>query len=142
MNSDINLLREIKETIEVGKNGVESILCKVKCIEFEKELRQELDFYKEQEIKVNNYLAIDNNPDKEIKMCKTFQRMLVKMNTLFDCSTTHLAELMINGTVMGIINITRTYKDDECHIMEEYKEYTKTFIKTLTDFEMKLRDFL
>lgn len=58
----------------------------------------------------------------------------IQMNTLLDSSEQHIAEMMINGTTMGIIDMTKKLneleqpKAKEKEIAEEFIENSQAYI--------------
>ena len=66
----------------------------------------------------------------------------IKMNTLTDDSRAHIAEMMIQGTVMGITSLKTSLselpKDDD----EEITALLKDLIALEEEFEKKLKTFL
>ena len=66
----------------------------------------------------------------------------IKMNTLTDNSRAHIAEMMIQGTVMGITSLKTSLgeipKDDD----EEITELLKELIALEEGFEKKLNSYL
>ena len=66
----------------------------------------------------------------------------IKMNTLTDNSRAHIAEMMIQGTVMGITSLKTSLselpKDDD----EEITALLKDLIALEEEFEKKLKTFL
>ena len=58
----------------------------------------------------------------------------IQMNTLLDSSEQHIAEIMINGTTMGIIDMTKKLneleqpKAKEKEIAEEFIENSQAYI--------------
>lgn len=66
----------------------------------------------------------------------------IKMNTLTDNSLAHIAEMMIQGTVMGITSLKTSLselpKDDD----EEITALLKDLIALEEEFEKKLKTFL
>ena len=66
----------------------------------------------------------------------------IKMNTLTDNSRAHIAEMMIQGTVMGITSLKTSLselpKDDD----EEISALLKDLIALEEEFEKKLKTFL
>lgn len=66
----------------------------------------------------------------------------IKMNTLTDNSRAHIAEMMIQGTVMGVTSLKTSLselpKDDD----EEITALLKDLIALEEEFEKKLKTFL
>ena len=73
-------------------------------------------------------------PSKEKKMDQTMLWGSIQMNTLLDSSEQHIAEMMINGTTMGIIDMTKKLneleqpKAKEKEIAEEFIENSQAYI--------------
>ena len=73
-------------------------------------------------------------PSKEKMMDQTMLWGSSQMNTLLDSSEQHIAEMMINGTTMGIIDMTKKLnelekpKANEKKIAEEFIESSQAYI--------------
>lgn len=73
-------------------------------------------------------------PSKEKMMDQTMLWGSIQMNTLLDSSEQHIAEMMINGTTMGIIDMTKKLnelekpKANEKKIAEEFIESSQAYI--------------
>ncbi len=73
-------------------------------------------------------------PSKEKMMDQTMLWGSIQMNTLLDSSEQHIAEMMINGTTMGIIDMTKKLneleqpKAKEKEIAEEFIENSQAYI--------------
>ena len=74
---------------------------------------------------------------RQVKKKMMEQTMLwgsIQMNTLLDSSEQHIAEMMINGTTMGIIDMTKKLneleqpKAKEKEIAEEFIENSQAYI--------------
>ncbi len=64
-------------------------------------------------------------------MKKGFMWSAVKFKTLTDNSTTHLADMMLQGTIMGITELYTTMRSNGESVTEE----TRALVKKLLDFE-------
>ena len=73
-------------------------------------------------------------PSKEKMMEQTMLWGSIQMNTLLDSSEQHIAEMMINGTTMGIIDMTKKLneleqpKSKRKEIAEEFIENSQAYI--------------
>ena len=73
-------------------------------------------------------------PSKEKMMEQTMLWGSIQMNTLLDSSEQHIAEMMINGTNKGIIDMTKKLneleqpKAKEKEIAEEFIENSQAYI--------------
>ena len=66
----------------------------------------------------------------------------IKMNTMKDDTRSHIAEMMIQGTVMGITALRATLSDIEKDCDEEILALLKDLIKSEEVFEERLKAFL
>ncbi len=66
----------------------------------------------------------------------------IKMNTLKDDSTPHIAEMMIQGTVMGITSLKTSLSDSENLGDGEIIGLLKELIELEEGFEKRLKEFL
>ena len=73
-------------------------------------------------------------PSKEKMMEQTMLWGSIQMNTLLDSSEQHIAEMMINGTTMGIMDVAKKLneleqpKAKEKEIAEEFIENSQAYI--------------
>ena len=77
------------------------------------------------------------NPIKKAMMWSS-----IKMSTLMDNSTPHIAEMMIQGTVMGITSLKTSLSDSEGYGDGEIIELLKELVCLEEDFEKRLKEFL
>ncbi len=68
-------------------------------------------------------------PSKEKMMEQTMLWGSIQMNTLLDSSEQHIAEMMINGTTMGIIDMTKKLNELEQPKAKRKKEIAEEFIE-------------
>ena len=66
----------------------------------------------------------------------------IKMNTMKDDTRSHIAEMMIQGTVMGITALRASLSDAENDCDEEIISLLKDLLKSEEIFEERLKAFL
>lgn len=66
----------------------------------------------------------------------------IKMSTMMDNSRPHIAEMMIQGTVMGITSLKTSIGDLPVDDDEEITALLKELIELEEDFEKRLKEFL
>ena len=66
----------------------------------------------------------------------------IKMNTVMDDSVTHIAEIMIKGTVMGITELCTLINDANSQIREEILTFAKKLKVLEENYEERLKKFL
>ena len=78
------------------------------------------------------------NPMKKVMMWGA-----IKMNAMKDNTTPHIAEMMLQGTLMGITALRKTESelppDYDC---EDIKELMKEFLEMEERFEKRLKEYL
>ena len=66
----------------------------------------------------------------------------IKMSTMSDNSAQHIADMMIQGTVMGITSLKKTQSDSEGLLDGEVETLLKELIDLEEGFEERLKAFL
>ena len=115
MNNDLEFLNFISKNSEMGFSSIKDLIDEVDDEEFRKILKKQQEKYEEI---YNEASELIDNYDEEQKgvtgMEKFTSYIMIKMNLLTDKSINHIAEMMIKGSNMGIIDIRKklnTYND-------------------------------
>lgn len=87
--------------------------------------------------KKNGQELKEPNPIKKAMMWSS-----IKMNTLADKSASHIADMMVQGTVMGITALKKTQSDSRGLLDGEVNDLLKELIALEESFEKKLKAFL
>ena len=66
----------------------------------------------------------------------------IKMSTMSDNSTQHIADMMIQGTVMGITSLKKTQSDSNGLLDGEVNALLEELISLEESFEQRLKAFL
>ena len=106
MKENINALDEINKGATMGIDAIAFILDKVEDEEFKKVLQKEQDKYKVISNKVNELYPKYNEedtPHETSAMNKAMTWYGIEMKTFLDKSNSKIAELLVKGTNMGII---------------------------------------
>ena len=108
MNGNIELLNYIHQNSEMGQNTLTQLIGIVEDNSFKEVLQSQFNEYKkifdlsEEKIKEQN---------KEAKEINTFSKistyMMINLKTLTNKSPSHISEMLIQGSTMGIIDITK-----------------------------------
>ena len=84
--------------------------------------------------------------DIELKEPNMFKKAMmwssIKMNTLTDNSRAHIADMMVQGTVMGVPSLRTTANDLSPDGDQEIVALLDEMIKTEEQFEKKWKEFL
>ena len=104
MDTNRYILNELNKGIKMGMDSISNVSQKVQDDRFKEDLKYQYDEYNKILNEVNNELTNYDDFPKELNpMQKAMGWMGVEMNTLNDKSNSKIAELMIQGTNMGII---------------------------------------
>lgn len=85
----------------------------------------------------NGYERVEVNAFK-----KTMMKAGVKMNTAFDNSKTHVAELMLKGSVAGICELVRILNSPKYVTDEKIIDFCSELKNLEEEFETRLKTFL
>lgn len=111
MDENIELLNYVYQNSQMGIETIEQLQNIVTDAPMRQHLAAELQEYRNINRRSEDMLAQRGKPDKGIP---TMQRMGatmgVKMNTLIDKTPSHIAEMMIQGSTMGVIDATKNLK--------------------------------
>jgi hypothetical protein len=112
MDGNKEMLNYIYQNSQMGVNTIEQLVKISEDAKFKDYLDSQLKEYKEINHKV---MEIINRMGFEEKGIGTLGEistyMMINMKTLMDKSTSHIAEMMINGSTMGIIQATKALKN-------------------------------
>lgn len=141
MTQDMALLNFVYQNAEMGKETIPKLAKMVENTEFRRVIESQLSEYQtiyntaEEKIKKSN---------QEAKGVGTMEKIsaytMLNLNTLLDKSSSHIAEMMMQGSNMGIIDITKKLREcpdaepdtirlaqkllkTEEHNLEEVKEF-------------------
>lgn len=104
MDNPQYVLNEINKGIKMGMDSISTISEKVEDNNFKDDLLFQYDKYNEILNRVNSELKNYNDFPRELPpMQKTMGYIDIQLSTLNDKSNSHIAEMLIKGTNMGII---------------------------------------
>lgn len=141
MKEDINALDELHKGACMGKDAIDFVLDKVEDKELIKELKKEYKDYQEIENKIDKIYSKydDGNPHSTSAMNKAMTWSGIEMKTMMDKSTSKIAELLLQGVNMGIIEgrkiLNKKELDKEVHdIASEYVTMQEKSVENLKKF--------
>ena len=105
MDENINALDEIHKGACMGVDAINFVIDKIEGKEFKKELEKELNNYKVTQDQVEQIYPDynDGKPHETSAMNKAMTWSGIEMKTMTDKSDSKLAELLLQGVNMGII---------------------------------------
>ena len=144
-DDNIELLNEIYKNVKMAIQSLENVLSSIKLenitVELSKESSQYYIFEKE-------CIMIANSKDYNLKdnniLQKTQLWVSIKLNLLSSSSTQHLAEMLLIGTMMGVIDLTKAvanYDKADTEIIDlanKLLEFERANIETFFEY-LKLK---
>lgn len=142
MNENVELLNYIYQNAQMGKETIAHLLRIVEDKDFEKQLTSQYHEYKMFYDKAQKLLEQHGYDEKGItafEKLKTY--LMINMQTLTDKSTSHIAEMMVIGSNMGVIDAIKNIKKYKQHaekdiieLMEQLKTFEEENISSLKRF--------
>lgn len=139
---DVNVLDELNKGTCMGRDAIKMILDKVEDEELYKELEKEYNNYKELSDKiVELYPEYDDGEPHETNILnKAMTWYGIEMKTLLDDTSSKLAELIMQGVNMGIIEGRRLLNSKD--IDESVHELTQRYVDMQEEAVENLKKFL
>lgn len=139
--NEINVLDELNKGTCMGMDAIHFILDKVENEQLEKELHNQYEKYKQ----IHNEICTlypeysRKEPHETSAMNKAMTWYGIEMKTFMDNSTSKIAELLLQGTNMGIIEGRRLLNhkstDNDVHrIVQEYVTMQEEAVEKLKGF--------
>lgn len=111
-NKNVEILNSLYQNASMGVSSLQKIIPKVKDKNLKNQLLNQLDTYSKQKDKlVNEIYSYDATPKDINAYAKTSAEIGISMNTMLSSSPSHIAQMMIQGTDMGVIDINKTLND-------------------------------
>ena len=136
-------LAEIHRNAELALQSINDIMPAVEDEKIKAELSSQHETYEQFSAKAST-LAKDRGI--ELKNPNPFKKMMmwgsIKMSTLTDNSTSHIAEMMAQGSLMGITALRKTQGDLSPEGHEEIKALIDEMIAREEEFEKTWKSYL
>jgi hypothetical protein len=141
MNGNAELANFIYQNSQMGVNTISQLMDIVEDNNFKKQLQSQFNEYKEiheaakQSLNANGY---DEKGISTLDKIKTY--LMINMQTLTDKTPSHISEMLIIGSNMGVINAVKNlkrYKEAEADIislMERLLKFEENNIQQLKEF--------
>lgn len=118
MLSETQLLNHIYQTAEMGQDGIQSVLKYADEPKLLSALNAQMTEYRKLQDSAGEMLRQRQKEPQGISpMAKVGSEMMSAMKTMTDHSATKIAEMMIQGSTMGVTKSIRTIRD--CELKDE-----------------------
>ena len=141
-NDNLSLLEAVVQNTEMGKNTLEQIVPMTDDVQFKAELLRERNIYRELNQEAHTAIeACGGTAQGQSAMAKLNTKVSIGMKTITDKSTRNLAEMLTQGSSMGVMDCIKSQKD-----YPDAAPGSKRLMQKLQDFEednrIKLEQFL
>lgn len=141
-NATVDVLKEIYQSSKTAMDAIGVLIPKAHTTEFRSSLEQQLQEYHniadEAAMQLHGFQEL---PDDTSVFTKLGMWSAVQMNTITNQSTDHMAEIMINGSTMGIIDMTK-YLKSHSDISEYTVDLANKLVKTEQNNIEVMKQFL
>lgn len=130
MITENQLLNHIYQTAEMGGEGIEAVLKYADEPKLTEALNSQLSEYRKMQRSAGEMLRERGEEAKGTNpMAKVSSEMMSAMKTMADHSATKIAEMMIQGSTMGVTKSIRTIRDCTLHD-ERVRDLANKLLKT------------
>ena len=140
---DEEVLAEIYRNAQLALQSISNILPQVEDAEIRAELVSQHEEYEKISSKATQ---LSKDLGYEVKEPNPFKKMMmwgsIKINSLTDNSRSHIAEMMVQGTVMGITALKSSAGDTFADADPDVTALLHEFIELEEAFEKKLKEYL
>ncbi len=126
----------------IALQSISDLLPSVEDSDIRNELQEQYDGYDKLIGEISTFLAENNLPAKDINpMKKAMLWSSIKMKTMMNNSRNQVAEMMINGTVMGINELTAMMNEEQ-NLTDEVKGYVRRLLELEENYQQRLKKYL
>ncbi len=137
-----NLINALYQNTEMGISSIKKLYPEIKNQNLKNEMKNQLSNYQKQQNKLLDSMRAGNiSPEKVPLMIKAMTSVGIAFNCAKDSSSEHIAEMLIQGTNMGVIKINQAlnrtsfanskYIDDAKSMLQKEQQYIDNLKKYL-----------
>ena len=135
-------INDIYKNAHIALQSISDLIPSVEDDDIKDELREEYEGYEKIIGKISTFMAEKGIEPKDINpFKKAMMWSSIKMKTLFNSSRNQVAEMMINGTVMGINELT-AMKNEGTNLDEGVLELLNELLSLEEKYEQELKKYL
>lgn len=143
MKENINALNELNKGACMGMDAIDCIIDKIDNPKFKNTLKKQYKDYKNISLKINKiYNTYDqkDDPQETSTMNKVMTWYGVEMRTMLDHSDSKIAELLLQGTNMGIIEGRKIFNNKK--IDKEVRDIVNEYVTMQEEIVECLKNYL
>ena len=113
-NETAELLDRMYKNVKMGTESIVTLMPKVKDEAMRTEMTKELSRLEGFSSEIGKMLQAEGKtPEEEGIVSRLSSKMGINMNTMIDSSSSHIAEMMMEGYTMGITDMTKDIRERE-----------------------------
>ena len=139
---NVKAITDIYKNAHIALQSISDLLPAVEDDDIKNELKDQYEGYEKLIGEISTFMAKNGIEPKDVNMFK--KAMLwssIKMKTMFNNSRNQVAEMMINGTVMGVNELT-AMKNEGVNLDEEVKDYLTRLLSLEENYQERLKKYL
>lgn len=135
-------ITDIYKNAHIALQSISDLIPSVDEEDIKNELHEQYDGYEKIIGKISSFMVENNIEPKDVNfMKKAMLWSSIKIKTLFNNSRNQVAEMMINGTVMGINELT-AMKNEGQNLNEDILLLLEELLSLEEEYEQRLKKFL
>ena len=135
-------INDVYKNAHLALQSISNLLPAVSDEEIKNELKEEYEGYEKIIGEISSYMAEKGVEPKDVNVFKKAMMWgSIKMKTIAGASRNQVADMMINGTVMGINELT-AMKNEKENYDEDVAKFIEKLLSLEEDYQERLKKFL
>lgn len=137
------VLNSLYKNAHIAMQSISDLLPETNDKKMCEELKRQYDGYDKIIGEISTHMKDKGMTPKDITPIKKMMlKTSVKMNAAFKNDRSHIAEMMIKGTIMGVTEIYRDLKEYKKSLSPETVELAQKLVNAEEGYEKKLKEYL
>lgn len=116
VNKTGELSAAVYKNVKMGADMIVTLMPKIEDQQLKSDVTSQLASYEKYAVKVKKLISQSGEEAKEESpFTKWMAKMGIQMNTMTDSTTSHIAEMMIQGSIMNVTDLLRKVHEAEEH---------------------------
>jgi DNA-binding CsgD family transcriptional regulator len=142
-NCNLDFIGEVYRNASVALQSINDIMDKIEDNGLKAEIQKEYEGYESFISELTSYMTEKGYEIKDIgAMKKAMMWSAINMNTAFDQSKSHISQIMVKGTVMGITELIEIKNGHGRELGEKTKEFLSKLLNLEEEYEQRLKQLL
>lgn len=142
MNQTVNLWSRVAENARTGYDAANQLLARTEDDEMRSELASERDYYRDAARDAEEKLRkLGEKADGKGPLARAGMWAGIRMNTMTDRTSSHLADIVIQGATMGVIDTTKA-RNEFPDADPDAQDAASRFITRQQDAIERMKEFL